>query len=916
MYSRSHYINNDLTVFLYYYYLLLLFARPVQSKKTHSIPKGVFLQAHPRHRPRRMPPHADAPPRRHRDKDKRAKHRLAAALRTLRLDVDATEVDARAAYKSLARAHHPDKGGDAATFRAIASAYEVVCERFARERQAREKLGGVVAGSGAREEAWSSSAAAAAAPLEIRQGEDGASIAPSGDLKRLGDEAFDASEYERAIECYSAAAAYAKIDGATEYAELYRARGEAYAALERWREAIDDADRAMSVRALWSPPWVLKGRALEAMSAWSAAAALYRRRATSRVDADEDDADARALREGLERAESALRTEFCLASVDAHRGAVRVMAMKPSGRGLLAADAEADADVFDETIPTNAYVCTLGADDGYLKIFSVPSGECLYATKLSHAIRALSWAPDGGGTLVAVGQSGFVKTWDFEFAEIGAPRATLVSERELIGFHPAVDATCVTFDVSSEYIAVGASDGSACVWDVGAGALDHAIPAGLNAHKAEITSVKFHPVRGRAQLTSGSLDGDGRVWDLVGEAADVAGECLHTLRWDAGAVIAVDYTPCGRLIVTATSSSASVKSAVASVNRLLVWSSVSGRLCKWYDAHTSRINDTSWHPHPGSRNVVVSACDDGVLRVWSIRAAPSGAGKPLLESDEHAGVEIDHAKVDRRMSGAAVRVAHSPMGGILAVVTRDGRLRVHDSETLESTMDWRASAHGASQCVAWAPTPIPLEADAPVSRTSPWIVVTGGDDGRVCMWRITRGDDDDDGDDSADKRAGTNNAAVGMDGDKVAELSVKIGSSAIFSAADVKTWWDANENVGEVTPLADVGNHAGYLGPSPNDKPIHKALDGSPLVVPGATLTSKYIDLALLDGEIASHDAYAALERDIQELQRKRTAFMGDSSHSAIEKRAYAAEFAAEIQPLREQRSRVYTALKSANAYV
>jgi hypothetical protein len=219
--------------------------------------------------------------------------------------------------------------------------------------------------------------------------------------------------------------------------------------------------------------------------------------------------------------------------------------------------------------------------------------------------------------------------------------------------------------------------------------------------------------------------------------------------------------------------------------------------------------------------------------------------------------------------------------------------------------------------VAWAPTPIPLEADAPVSRTSPWIVITGGDDGRVCMWRIARGEEDDDYNDAHnDARDCVMDGENGVvDVDAAREQHAKIGSS-VFSAADVKTWWDANENTNEVAPLADVGNHSGYLGPSPNDKPIHKALDGSLSVVPSARLTSKYIDLTLRDGEIASLDAYAALERDIQDLQRTRAAFMSDPSHSAIEKREYAASFAADIQPLREARSRVYTALKSANAYI
>jgi hypothetical protein len=89
-----------------------------------------------------------------------------------------------------------------------------------------------------------------------------------------------------------------------------------------------------------------------------------------------------------------------------------------------------------------------------------------------------------------------------------------------------------------------------------------------------------------------------------------------------------------------------------------VWSAVSGRLCKWYDAHLGPITSLSWHhPHPlsssdknnnnsssssisriiSSSNTLVTGCEDGVVRLWSIQGAPSGAGKPLYECWAHRG---------------------------------------------------------------------------------------------------------------------------------------------------------------------------------------------------------------------------------------------------------------------------------------
>ena len=66
----------------------------------------------------------------------------------------------------------------------------------------------------------------------------------------------------------------------------------------------------------------------------------------------------------------------------------------------------------------------------------------------------------------------------------------------------------------------------------------------------------------------------------------------------------------------------------------------------------------------------------------------------------------------------------------------------------------------------------------------------------------------------------------------------------------MKTWWDGEENASEVTPRVDA--EGWYLGPSPEDKPIHKALrlGNAPEQTHDAKrLTSEYVDLALRDAK-------------------------------------------------------------------
>ena len=72
------------------------------------------------------------------DRKRRARS-IASAFRVLRLDVGASAAEVKSAYKTLARAHHPDEtGGDADAFlRRIQEAYEKILAKHERHRDAR-----------------------------------------------------------------------------------------------------------------------------------------------------------------------------------------------------------------------------------------------------------------------------------------------------------------------------------------------------------------------------------------------------------------------------------------------------------------------------------------------------------------------------------------------------------------------------------------------------------------------------------------------------------------------------------------------------------------------------------------------------------------------------------------------------------
>ncbi len=61
----------------------------------------------------------------------------------------ATPEEIKVAYRRLSRVHHPDRGGDAAKFRAIVDAYEVLSDPGRRSRYDDGDIGALVGASAA-----------------------------------------------------------------------------------------------------------------------------------------------------------------------------------------------------------------------------------------------------------------------------------------------------------------------------------------------------------------------------------------------------------------------------------------------------------------------------------------------------------------------------------------------------------------------------------------------------------------------------------------------------------------------------------------------------------------------------------------------------------------------------------------------
>lgn len=89
-------------------------------------------------------------------------------------------------------------------------------------------------------------------------------------LKKEGNAAFVAGDYEKALELYRAA-----LRHATDAAALWSNAAAAALRLERWQEALRDARVARSVDPKFVKAWYREGQAAEGLEAWDEAAAAY-----------------------------------------------------------------------------------------------------------------------------------------------------------------------------------------------------------------------------------------------------------------------------------------------------------------------------------------------------------------------------------------------------------------------------------------------------------------------------------------------------------------------------------------------------------------------------------------------------------------------------------------------------------------
>ena len=650
--------------------------------------------------------------------------RVKAALHHLALPPYASEQQVRSRYRELVRQNHPDKGGSPETFLRLQESYKFLLDRIAapkpkpdEQRAASPLTKGLQSTKTGRVDSTRSQTRGETETAVLRQGvEDGQQVILSSNLKELGDEAYRKGDFKASLEYYNAAAAYSKIDSLVSYAELLFARGKAYAACGDDKRAISDAKRTTELRPIWPDAWALAGRLLLSREDWldarqhlEKAVQLFQRG---------DEGKLAAVREDLEIARKALEDKFCRCILKGHKEDVRQVSFSPF------------LDCLGQPVEERWLATCSG--DGTLKIWdsgnlvspaSEIEEECLFTLDHEAPVSSFQWCPDGSGILVSASDDGTCKIW----------KVTKQREQDhhllkcIQGHTGAV--THVTFDKYGSLFASVSEDCSGCIWDSETGFLVHK----LEGHQMRLNRGVFHP-SGRSFCTA-SDDTTAKVWDLAGDVED-AGKCIHTLEWGEGKVNHVEYSQDGRFILMVTRNSGTANS----FYRLLLFSSITGRICRWYDGHTATITALSRCLKPfelsesgngtsTSSMTWATASFDGTLKIWEMCPEPTGAGSYLLESDEFQGRVLQHwerpsccREIEKFYQGALYCVSYSPNGRWIGAGGLDKQIRIFDSETLEC-MQICSGHSGSINSLAW-------------SDDSSFLI-SASDDKTCRMWNIT-----------------------------------------------------------------------------------------------------------------------------------------------------------------------------------
>ncbi|KAJ2402394.1 beta transducin [Coemansia sp. RSA 2559] len=235
------------------------------------------------------------------------------------------------------------------------------------------------------------------------------------------------------------------------------------------------------------------------------------------------------------------------------------------------------------------------------------------------------------------------------------------------------EVTCLCRSPNGRDYAVGYSDGSIRLFDIGG----HAVKVVLNGHRGRVSALQFDPTG--TILASGSRDTDLVLWDIIGETG------LYRLRGHKDEITGIAFVGSSKHAASALNASSEGYIVTSSKDTLVKLWDLRARHCiQTLVSHRSEV--WSMAASPDGR-LLVTGTSDAELRVWTIDVEKldketEDRSDTSAEAASKAWEAIsEYGSIQRTSRSRAIKLMFHASGQFMACLSADKQLEVFRART-------------------------------------------------------------------------------------------------------------------------------------------------------------------------------------------------------------------------------------------